>query len=102
MISQGVEKILVVTALCDMHAFEKNEHNKHTLRRAINFIEGRDCFPNYPTIGICNLRDSLIRREAINECEAVINAYVDELNARGAYPEEFDYDEIVVRLWCLR
>lgn len=33
MISQGVEKILVVTALCDMHALEKNEHNKHSSYR---------------------------------------------------------------------
>jgi hypothetical protein len=41
-----VEERLVVTDLCDLLAFEKDERVKRRLRRAINFIEGYDCFPH--------------------------------------------------------
>jgi hypothetical protein len=44
----GVEERLVVTDLCDLLAFEKDENVKRRLRRAINFIEGCDCFPGQP------------------------------------------------------
>lgn len=39
-----VEERLVVT---DMHAFHKEGRLGQVLRRAINFIEGRECFPLY-------------------------------------------------------
>ncbi len=42
---EDAEERLVVTDLCDLLAFEKNENAKRRLRRAINFIEGHDCFP---------------------------------------------------------
>jgi len=43
-----VEERLVVTDLCDLLAFERDERVKRRLRRAINFIEGYDCFPEHP------------------------------------------------------
>ncbi len=40
-----IEERLVVTDLCDLLAFEKSENAKRRLRRAINYVEGYDCFP---------------------------------------------------------
>lgn len=45
-----IEERLVVTDLCDMHAFHKDLNNGRmgrVLRRAVNFIEGQECFPSY-------------------------------------------------------
>ena len=38
------------------------------------------------------------RRETVKACMATITNYVDELDARGAYPDEFDYVELANRL----
>lgn len=42
-----IEERLVVTDLCDMHAFHREGRLGAVLRRAINFIEGEECFPSY-------------------------------------------------------
>jgi hypothetical protein len=41
--------ILLVTDLCDLHAFTKDKDSRlaRVLRGAVNFIEGRDCFPGH-------------------------------------------------------
>lgn len=48
-----IEERLVVTDLCDMHAFHREGRLGEVLRRAINFIEGRECFPGYPATKRC-------------------------------------------------
>ncbi|MDX6480318.1 MAG: hypothetical protein QOG85_828 [Gaiellaceae bacterium] len=43
-----IEERLVVTDLCDMQASHREGRLGEVLRRAINFIEGRDCFRSSP------------------------------------------------------
>ena len=44
--SRGVEDRLLVTDLCDMNAFHGEGRLGQVLRRAIDFIEGQNCFPS--------------------------------------------------------
>lgn len=49
-------------------------------------------------IAILRDQEAGSRREAIKECVATLHSYVDELEQRGANPDEFDYVELADRL----
>lgn len=60
-----IEERLVVTDLCDMHAFNRDGRLGQVLRRAINFIEGYDCFPGQTSSPwyAARARDAALRGE---------------------------------------
>ena len=69
-----IEERLVVTDLCDMHAFNREGRLGEVLRRAINFIEGRQCFPGYPGTRLAwraketgNVQEGSEGREAVRD-----------------------------------